>query len=116
MMKNTIVPEYPKCDICGAEAHYDCKTRGGPWAYLCDDCHAKRGTQIGTKLIKCVQPITPEELPKDACCACGKKLKELEQCFAIYGLLYCDEECARLLGSDGIEAGEYISTEDIGVR
>lgn len=27
-----------KCDFCGMEAKYDCKTIYGPWAYVCENC------------------------------------------------------------------------------
>lgn len=37
--REAVVPELPKCDICGQEAHYDARTKLGFWANLCDDCY-----------------------------------------------------------------------------
>jgi hypothetical protein len=41
------------CDICGEPAKYDAKTRGGPWAYLCQehyDRHALKIKGLSTQL------------------------------------------------------------------
>lgn len=27
-----------KCDFCGKKAHYDGRTKMGPWAYMCKSC------------------------------------------------------------------------------
>lgn len=31
-----VVSSLPRCDFCGAEAHYDFQTHRGSWAYGCD--------------------------------------------------------------------------------
>ena len=46
----------PECDLCTETAHYDTKTRIGPWAYTCNPCYnkysiGKLGTGYGQKLI-----------------------------------------------------------------
>lgn len=39
----------PRCDLgCGREAHYDARTRQGPWGYLCDECFEEFGVGLGT--------------------------------------------------------------------
>lgn len=50
MSKEVKVRELPQCDLCGAEAHYDAKTRQGPWAYLCPECFGEYGVGLGTGL------------------------------------------------------------------
>ena len=40
-----------KCDICGAtelKKIVDGKTIHGPWAYMCERCHAEFGLGFGT--------------------------------------------------------------------
>lgn len=38
----------PACDVCGNDiAHFDAKTRQGPWAYLCPRCFGTRGVGLG---------------------------------------------------------------------
>lgn len=40
--------EKPTCDYCGqSKAHYDAKTKHGPWAYLCEECFQKIGIGLG---------------------------------------------------------------------
>lgn len=39
--------EYPRCDFCDKEAHYDAKTKMGPWAYCCEDHFKERGMGLG---------------------------------------------------------------------
>lgn len=53
-----VVLNYPACDFCGAEAHYDAKTDMGPWAYMCDTHMAQHGlplsslgTGVGQRLV-----------------------------------------------------------------
>ena len=41
------VPTLPNCDFCGDEAHYDGKTRLGPWAYMCNECLRIHGLGLG---------------------------------------------------------------------
>jgi hypothetical protein len=46
----------PACDLCGAEAAYDAKSKAGPWGYMCESCwrvHSvgKLGTGYGQRLI-----------------------------------------------------------------
>ena len=41
------VPKLPDCDFCGDEAHYDGKTKLGPWAYMCDPCFRDNGIGLG---------------------------------------------------------------------
>lgn len=37
-----------RCDLCDAKmAEIDGKTQSGPWAYMCPDCHRKRGVGLG---------------------------------------------------------------------
>jgi len=40
----------PNCDICGKEAHYDAKTRMGPWAYVCEEHFFTERCQLGLGL------------------------------------------------------------------
>lgn len=55
-MSDTVtVTAYPDCDVCKTttgrkrEAHYDARTIGGPWAYMCNDCWLSVGIgQLGT--------------------------------------------------------------------
>lgn len=44
-----LVDELPPCDLCrdGTPAAYDAKTRGGPWAYLCESHMTTRGMGVG---------------------------------------------------------------------
>jgi hypothetical protein len=48
------VATLPKCDMhemtgaAAAEAHYDGKTKFGPWAFMCEDCFAAYGIGLGT--------------------------------------------------------------------
>ena len=37
----------PDCDFCGDEAHYDGKTKLGPWGYMCEPCFKKHGIGLG---------------------------------------------------------------------
>jgi hypothetical protein len=41
------VSELPDCDFCGAPAAWDCPTRFGPWANLCDSCNQAAAVQPG---------------------------------------------------------------------
>jgi len=42
------VEQLPKCDICKQrDAHYDGKTRLGPWAYMCLQCFGELGVGLG---------------------------------------------------------------------
>jgi len=46
------VDSYPACDLCKAdgrhvEAHYDGKTKYGPWAFQCDEHFASHGIGVG---------------------------------------------------------------------
>ena len=50
MKKPHLVSEYPMCDICSKEAHYDSKTYYGAWAYLCDECLAEIGMAPDSEL------------------------------------------------------------------
>lgn len=55
MGKSVIVPELPKCDFCAEahhtnDAHYDAKTKLGPWANMCDGHFAMYGIGLGTGL------------------------------------------------------------------
>lgn len=56
--KNThqtvVVNNLPECDFCKLDplviiqlAHYDGKTKTGPWAYMCEDCFSKFGVGLG---------------------------------------------------------------------
>ena len=42
------VLEKPECQFCGKEGAYDGKTKMGPWAFMCKECHKKYGVGIGT--------------------------------------------------------------------
>lgn len=52
------VDRLPACDWCGGPAHYDFKTRFGPWAYGCDEHYSSMrlfpdlGTGKGQKLVE----------------------------------------------------------------
>lgn len=35
------------CDFCGSEAKYDGKTKGGPWAFMCESCFNTQGVGLG---------------------------------------------------------------------
>lgn len=41
------VPELPDCDFCGDVAHYDGKTKFGPWANMCLNCFRTHGVGLG---------------------------------------------------------------------
>ena len=41
------VPKLPDCDFCGDEAHYDGKTKIGPWGYMCKPCFREHGIGLG---------------------------------------------------------------------
>ena len=56
--KIVFVSEYPKCDICSKEAHYDSKISYGAWAYLCPECLANIGMAPDSEL--CTTPILQE--------------------------------------------------------
>lgn len=51
--KETYVVSYPDCDLHKLywgqkrEAHFDAKTRQGPWAYMCDECYGLEGVGLG---------------------------------------------------------------------
>lgn len=56
MAREVTVLKYPRCDVCGAEAHYDAATRQGPWAFLCDKhwksmTYGRLGTGVGQRLL-----------------------------------------------------------------
>lgn len=58
MKKHTevFVKQYPACDICGEPAHYDAKSKQGPWGYFCQKhfvshTWGKLGLGLGQKLI-----------------------------------------------------------------
>lgn len=60
-MKQVYVTALPKCDICGkADAHYDGKTRLGPWANMCDGCYGIHGTKASTLTNEFVVGEAPE--------------------------------------------------------
>lgn len=42
------VTEYPRCNFCDKEAHYDGKTKMGPWAYMCGKHFEFHGIGLGT--------------------------------------------------------------------
>ena len=37
----------PDCDFCGDEAHYDGRTKLGPWGNMCGDCFHVHGIGLG---------------------------------------------------------------------
>lgn len=41
------VGQRPKCDYCGQPASYDGKTRGGPWAFMCEVDFQQHGVGLG---------------------------------------------------------------------
>lgn len=51
------LPALPTCDFCPGEAHYDFRTRFGPWAYGCEQhyldnrAHDELGVGHGQRLI-----------------------------------------------------------------
>jgi hypothetical protein len=54
MTDTVIVSTIPQCDIhyhmlntAGVPATVDGATKGGPWASMCDDCHADMGVGLG---------------------------------------------------------------------
>jgi hypothetical protein len=47
MSKFTFVERFPKCELCGKEAHYDAKILWGPWAFLCVSCFNGYGIGLG---------------------------------------------------------------------
>jgi hypothetical protein len=64
------VATLPKCDFCKqlgrtADAHYDGKSKVGPWANMCDDHWADYGiglgTGVGQRLIVGEAPVVTEE-------------------------------------------------------
>jgi len=36
-----------KCDFCGKEGVIDGRTKMGPWAFMCRECHKKYGVGLG---------------------------------------------------------------------
>ena len=50
MKKTYLVDKFPKCDICGDEAHYDSKTIYGAWANLCPKCLSEIGMAADSEL------------------------------------------------------------------
>ena len=48
MAKNTTeLLELRYCDFCKAVAHYDGKTKIGPWAYMCEEHFQMYGIGLG---------------------------------------------------------------------
>lgn len=44
----TVVLSLPDCDFgCGRKAHYDGKTKQGPWGYMCDTHFKMHGVGLG---------------------------------------------------------------------
>ncbi len=41
------VNELPNCLFCGQEAHYNAKTEGDLWCYLCESCFMANGLGLG---------------------------------------------------------------------
>lgn len=41
------VSKLPDCDFCGETAHYDGKTKQGPWGNMCESCFRKYGVGLG---------------------------------------------------------------------
>lgn len=41
------VRDFPICNFCGQEAHYDARTKQGPWANMCDECFKMYGRGLG---------------------------------------------------------------------
>ena len=48
MSEEVLVSEKSDCQFCSKEATVDGKTKMGPWAFMCDDCHNKYGVGLGT--------------------------------------------------------------------
>lgn len=55
MSEQVIVDHLPTCDICefvdgtkGITAHFDGKTKGGPWANMCETHFVMYGVGLGT--------------------------------------------------------------------
>ncbi|QPX62582.1 hypothetical protein SEA_WOLLYPOG_30 [Arthrobacter phage Wollypog] len=46
-MVTATVLELAACDFCGESAHFDGKTKQGPWAYMCTDCFCSYGVGLG---------------------------------------------------------------------
>jgi len=56
MSTTATVHHLPSCDLCRETAHYDAKTVGGPWAYLCPHhwrtmTRMQLGTGFGQRLV-----------------------------------------------------------------
>ena len=48
MAKNTVeLSELRYCDFCKTVAHYDGKTKMGPWAYMCEEHFQMYGIGLG---------------------------------------------------------------------
>ena len=131
-MSNEVrVSQLPKRDFCDCTAHYDGRTASGAWANMCEFHFVNKGVGLGTgkgqRLILAfgTPEISADSWDKemslklvDKCAHCIKPLGILTVCFAIYGKLYCSEECAKMQHFEAIEsgeAGEWVSTKDIGV-
>jgi hypothetical protein len=50
MSVSIVVDQRPPCDMNPAhgDAHFDCRTKSGPWAYLCLACYKLHGVGLGT--------------------------------------------------------------------
>jgi hypothetical protein len=46
--KTTQTTTEKECDLCDSKAGYDCKTKMGSWAYLCETHFKSLGVGLGT--------------------------------------------------------------------
>lgn len=60
-MKTRTVQQLHKCDICGEDAYYDCKTTQGPWANLCENHFREIGLPDGATKFKLPDAKNPPE-------------------------------------------------------
>jgi hypothetical protein len=111
MMKTVKLAVLPKCDFCDKPAHYDGKTKFGPWANMCKDHFKIHGIGISSGLVTRLEQL-------NVCHTCGADLGNLKTCYAVGKDLYCNKHCAKAQHAPEVldAMGEEVDTESIGIR
>ena len=81
-MSNTIVKvaALPNCDFCGAAAHYDGKTKIGPWANMCENCFKKLGVGLGLGKGQKLVALVSATKTCEECGACDGEPEMVDKC------------------------------------